>query len=59
MRAEEIFEEHRFDERGTPQNNAETNPDERFPLWKQRDRPGFGHSSGNLITSSPVKKNIL
>ena len=42
IRFEKIFEEHRFDERRTPQENAKTDPDERISLWKRWHRPGFG-----------------
>ena len=47
IRSEKIFEEHRYDERGTPQNNAETDHDERLSIRKRGHRPGSGYSSGN------------
>ena len=42
IRSEERFEEH-FDERGTPQDIAQTDNDERLSIWKRWDRLDFSY----------------
>ena len=56
IRSEEIFEEHSVEERRRPQNHAETDDHERFPLWKRWDRPGSSYSSGNYLILFHQKK---